>query len=226
MARETTRRAVAAAKRDGANESAALWLASGAYREAMFSNAAEARDLTRAALALSPGRDVRVAAALTLAELGDTAQAQKMADELNLELPLDTVIQSYWLPSIRAAMALHRGNAKLAVTLLDTAMPYELGIGNFGVMTPIYLRGTAYLKAGQGIEAAAQFQKILGHRGLGGNAPVMTLARLQLARAQALSGDKPAARRSYQDFLSLWKDADPDLSLLKLAQAENERLKD
>ncbi len=226
QAREATQRAVAAAKRNGAIESAALWLASGAYREALFGNAAEARQMANEALALSPGRDVRIAAALTLAELGDAAQAQKIAEQLNVELPLDTIIQSYWLPSIRATLSLHRGDAKQAIALLDAATPYELGIENVSVMVPVYVRGMVYLKAGQGEHAAAQFKKMLGHRGLGQNAPIEALAQLQLARAQALRGDKPAARRSYQDFLSLWKQADPDLSLLKLAQAENERLKD
>ena len=178
------------------------------------------------ALALSPGRDVRIAAALTLAELGEAAQAQKIAEQLNVELPLDTIIQSYWLPSIRATLALHRGDAKQAIALLDAATPYELGIENVSVMVPVYVRGMAYLKAGHGEDAAAQFKKMLGHRGLGQNAPIEAMAQLQLARAHAMSGDKPAARRSYQDFLSLWKQADPDLSLLKLAQTENQKLKD
>ncbi len=226
QARQATQRAVAAAKRDGANESAALWLANGAYREALFGNTAEARQLANEALSVSPGRDVRIAAALTLAELGQAAQAQKIANQLNAELPLDTIIQSYWLPSIRAMLALHRGNAKQAIALLDAAVPYELGIENVSVMVPVYVRGMIYLKAGQGEEAAAQFERMLGHRGLGQNAPIEALAQLQLARAQAMSGEKPAARHSYQDFLSLWKQADPDLSLLKLAHAENERLKD
>jgi tetratricopeptide (TPR) repeat protein len=226
QAQEATRRAVAAAKRNGANESAALWLASGANREARIGNPAEARKMALEALELSPGRDVRLAVALTLAELGDAAQAQKIAEQLNTELPLDTIIQNYWLPSIRATLALHHGDAKQAVTLLDAATPYEMGDENFRVMVPIYIRGMAYLKAGQGTEAAVQFQKMLGHRGLGLNAPVMTLARLQLARAQAMSGDKAAARRSYQDFLSTWKQADAGLPLLAEAQAEYQKLKD
>ena len=226
QARDGTRRAVGAAKRDGANESAALWLASGAYREALLGNTSEARQLANEALALSPGRDVRIAAALSLAEIGESAQAQKIVDQLNAESPLDTIIQSYWLPSIRATLALHRGDAKPAITLLDAASPYELGIENIGSMVPIYIRGVAYLKAGQGPEAAAQFKNMLGHRGLGLNAMVMALAQLQLARAQAMSADKTSARKSYQDFLSLWKRADADLPLLKQAQAEYQRLKD
>ena len=225
-AREATRRAMGAAKREGADESAALWLAAGAYREALFGNASEARRLADEALALFPGRDVRVGVALTLATVGDAAQAQKIAEQLNAESPLDTIIQNYWLPSIRATLALHHGDAKQAVTLLDAATPYELGTVNTSVMVPIYVRGMAYLKAGQGAEAAAQFENMLKHRGLGQNSPVMALARLQLARAQAMSGDKPAARRSYQDFLSLWKQADTNLPLLADARAEYQKLKD
>jgi len=225
-ARENTNRAVAAAKRDGATESAALWLAYAANREAKLGNPAEARRMAAEALALSPGRDVRIAVAMTLAELGDAAQAQKMADQLNTESPLDTMIQNYWLPTIRATMALHRGDAKQAATLLEVTAPYELGSVSFSAMSPIYVRGLANLKAGQGDLAATQFKKMLGHRGLAQNALVEALAQLQLARAQAMSGDKAAARKSYQDFLSMWKQADPDLPLLKQAQAEYQKLKD
>jgi len=226
QARQATRRAVAAAKGDGANESAALQLANGALREALFGNTAEARQLAGEALALSPGRDVCIGAALALALVGDVAQAQKIADQLNDESPLNTIFQSYWLPSIRATLAMRRVDAKQAITLLEAAAPYELGIENVSVMVPIYLRGMAYLKAGQYDEATAQLKKLLGHRGLAQNAPIAVLAQLQLARAQAASGDKASARRSYQDLLSLWKQADADLPLLKQAQAEYEKLKD
>jgi tetratricopeptide (TPR) repeat protein len=225
-AREAMRRAVAAAKRDDASENAALSLANGAVREALFGNTVEARQLTSEALALSPGRDVRIAAALTLALLGDVAQAQKLADLLNEDFPVNTLIQTYWLPSIRAALAVHRGDARQAITLLEATIPYELGIENVSVMVPIYLRGMAYQKAGQGDEAVAQFRKMLGHRGLALNAPIASLAQLQLARSQALAGDKAAARRSYQDFLSMWRGADSDLALLHLAQGEYEKIKD
>jgi len=122
-ARETTRQAVAAAKRDSASESAALWLGNSAYREALFGNATEARRQAREALALLPGRDVRIATALTLAELGDAAQAQKIADQLNTESPSDTLVQSYWLPTIRATVALRNGDAKRAIALLEPATP-------------------------------------------------------------------------------------------------------
>jgi ATP/maltotriose-dependent transcriptional regulator MalT len=225
-AREAMRRAVAAAKRDDAPESAALFLANGAVREALLGNTVEARQLASEALALSPGRDVRIAAALTLALLGDVAPAQKLADQLNEDFPVNTLIQSYWLPSIRATLAVHRGDAKQAVTLLETAIPYELGIENVSVMVPIYIRGMAYQKAGQGNEAAAQFQKMLSHRGLAVNSPIAALAQLQLARSQALAGDNAAARHAYQDFLSLWRGADSDLALLHLAQGEYDKIKD
>ena len=226
QARQETQGAVAAAKRDGALESAALWLASGAYREALLGNAAEAQALAKEALAMARSREVRIASALTLAELGQTARAQKLAEQLNTEFPLDTLIQNYWLPSIRATLLLHQGDAKRGIGLLDAAAPYELGVADVGSMVPIYVRGMLYLKVGQGEQAAAQFKKMLGHRGLGGNATAEALAQLQLARAQAMSGDKGNAQQSYQTFLSLWKQADSDLPLLKLAQAENARLKD
>src|SRR5271165_4187401 len=226
QAREDTRRAVAAAKGDGANESAALLLANGAVREALFGNTTEARQLAGEALTLSPGREVRIGVALALAMVGDAAQAQKIADQLNDESPLSTIIQSYWLPSIRATLAMRRGDARQAITLLEAAAPYELGIENVSVMVPIYLRGMAYLKAGQNDDATAEFKKMLGHRGLAQNAPIAAMAQLQLARAQAIGGDKASARRSYQDLLSLWKQADADLPQLKQAQAEYEKLKD
>lgn len=225
-AREMSQRAVAAAKRNGATDSAAASLAFAATREAQFGNNGEAKDLANQAIALSPGRDARVAIALALAQVGETAQAQRMVDQLNSEFPLDTIIQNYWLPTIRATMVLSHGNAQQAITLLEVATPYEMGMQAFSIMQPIYVRGLAYLKAGQGQEAAAQFKKMLGHRGLAVNAAVQALAQLQLARAEAMSGDKPAARRSYQDFLSLWKQADPDLLPLKQAQAEYQKLKD
>ncbi len=224
--RETSQRAVAAAKRDGAPENAVSSLAFAAAREGLLGNTAEARKMADEAMTLSPGRDARIAVAMTLAQLGDIAQAQRIADQLNAEFPLDTIIQKYWLPTIRATIALGRGNAPQAITLLEVTAPYEFGIQNFSSMLPIYVRGLAYLKAGQGNEAAAEFKKMLGHRGLAFNAPVGALAQLHLARAQAMNGDKSAARRSYQDFLALWKQADPDLLPFKQAQAEYLKLKD
>jgi eukaryotic-like serine/threonine-protein kinase len=225
QARAATQRAAAAAQRDGSPEGAATWLANGAYREALFGNAAEARKLIAQALAVSPGRDVQIAAALTFAEIGDSVQAQKIADKLAAEAPLDTVVQSYWLPSIRATIALRKGDPDRAVTLLDVTTQYEFGLQNIGSMVPIYVRGMAYLKAGKGPEAVAQFKKVLAHRGVAQSSPITSLAQLQLARALAMTGDKAAARVAYQDLFSFWKQADPDLSLLQQAQSEYEHLK-
>jgi len=226
QSRETSQRAIAAARRDGAPENAVSSLAFAAAREALLSNAAGARKMTDEVMTLSPGRDARIAVAMTLAQLGDIAQAQRIVDQLNAEFPLDTITQNYWLPTIRATIALSRGNAQQAITLLQATAPYEFGIQNFSSMLPIYVRGLAYLKLGQGSQAATEFKKMLAHHGLVFNAPVGALAQLQLARAQAMSGDKSAARRSYQDFLALWKQADPDLLPFRQAQAEYSKLKD
>jgi serine/threonine protein kinase/Tfp pilus assembly protein PilF len=222
--RETTKLALAAARRDGASENVASLLAYSAAREGLFGNSAEARRVIRQAMALSPGRDARIAVAMTLAQVGDLKEAQQMADRLNTEFPSDTIIQYYWVPAIRATIALHRGNTREAIALLDACTPYEFGMQSFGAMVPIYVRGLAHLDAGHGNEAAAEFEKMLGKRGLAFNAPMEALAQLQLARAQVMRGDKSAARRSYQDLLSLWKQADPDLLPLKQAQAEYKQL--
>ena len=225
QARAQTQKAAAVAQHDGSPEAAATWVANGAYREALFGNTSEARVLIAQALSVSPGRDVQIAAAMTFAEIGDAVQAQKIADKLAVDAPLDTIVQSYWLPSIHAAMAVHKGDADRAVALLEMATPYELGLENIGSMVPIYVRGRAFLKAGKGPEAAAEFKKIASHRGVAQSSPVIALAQLQLARALAMSGVKAGARIAYQDLLLLWKQADPDLGLLKQAQAEYDHLK-
>ena len=225
QARATSEQAAAAARRDGSSEGAAVWLASAAYREAQFGNPAQGRRLIAEAMAISPGRDVQIAAAMTYAEIGDAAQAQKFADKLGADAPLDTIVQNYWLPSIRATMAIQRGDPAKAITLLEVTTPYEFGLQNFGFMVPIYLRGVAQLKAGNAAQAAAEFQKIRAHPGIAGTSPIITLSLLQLARAQALAGDNAAARRSYQDLLALWQQADADLGLRQQAQSEYDHLK-
>jgi tetratricopeptide (TPR) repeat protein len=225
-ARETTRQAVASAKREGAGESAALWLANSAYREALFGNFPQARGLAAEALALAPGRDVRIAAALTLAETGDSLRARAIVNQLSAESPVDTIMQNYWLPTIRAVMALDSGGASQAIQMLETASPYELGAQNISSMVPIYVRGRAYLKAGRAEQAKAQFTRMLAYRGLAQNAPIEALAQLQLARAQAAGGDHAAARQSYQDLFSLWAQADSDFLPLKQARAEYAHLKE
>jgi len=165
-------------------------------------------------------------AALALARAGDTAQAQKLAERLSKDLPQDTIVQGYWLPSIRAAIELNARDAAKAVEILQTAVPFELGKGDpFLVpMYPVHLRGQSYLLAHQGKEAAAEFQKMIDHRGIVVNFPLGALTHLGLARAYALQGDPDKARAAYQDFLTLWKNADPDIPILKQAKEEYAKL--
>jgi eukaryotic-like serine/threonine-protein kinase len=224
-AREYSQRAVQSADRADAKETAAWWQANAALREAEFGNPSPARQNALAALALAPGRDVRSLAALALARAGVTAQAQKLAERLSRDFPQDTIVQGYWLPSIRAAIELARDAAK-AVEILQTGVPFELGKGDpFLVpMYPVHLRGQGYLLAHKGKEAAAEFQKMIDHRGVVVNCPLGALAHLGLARAYALQGDTAKARAAYQDFLTLWKDADPDIPILKEAKAEYAKL--
>ena len=198
----------------------------------------------KAALKLAPNRVVRAMAALALARAGDTAGAEKLAAELDKTFPLDTLVQRYWLPTIRAAVALERQDPKRAIELLKAASTVELGeITQFTIfLCPAYLRGEAYLMLHDGHRAAGEFQKFIDHRGLVMNFPWGALARLGLARAYALEAGAGAglvghpqgaplqpdarakARAAYQDFLTIWKDADPDIPILKQAKAEYARL--
>ena len=223
-AREFGRQAVALLRRGGANELAAGFTGFAAVTEAEFGNARQAREQTAAALAIARSRDVMTIAALVLARAGDLGQAQGLADELAESFPKDTLLHARGLPIIRAAIELQRDNPAEAIELLQSAAPYELGGG--GGLAAIYVRGQAYLSAGRGAEAAAEFQKILDHRGVDPLSILSPLARLGLARAHAQAGETPQARRAYQDFLALWKDADPDIPILKEAQAEYAKLQE
>ncbi len=226
-AREFSQRAVESARRADAKETAALWQAHAALHEAEFGNVSSVRQQAMAALALVPGKDVRNLTALALARAGDTAQAQKLADSLNKDFPQDTIVQGYWLPSIRAAMEVNAKNAARALELLKSAEPYELGQCepiNIGMMYPVYVRGQAYLLGRQGKEAAAEFQKLIDHPGLVLNFPLGALARLGRARSYALQGDSAKARTAYLEFLNFWKDADPNVPILKQAKSEYAKL--
>jgi len=227
-ARDFSRRAVDSAVRADSRETAALWQVNAALREAEFGNAAAARQGVTAALALAPGRDVKMLAALTPARFGDTARAKTMMEELEKSNPSNTVFKLYWLPALKAAIELNEGNSAQALVLLEAAAPYESGGPppfQLGTMYPAYLRGQAYLSAHNGTAAAAEFQKFLDHRGIVLNFPLGALAHLGLARAYALSGDTTKARTAYQDFFALWKDADSDIPILKEAKADYEKLK-
>jgi eukaryotic-like serine/threonine-protein kinase len=227
-AREFSRRAVESAQKNDAKETAALWQAYAALHEAEFGNAGEASKQAKAALSLAPGRDVRVLAGMALARAGKTPEATKLADSLNQEFPLDTVVQSHVLPTIRAMLALNQGQGEQALRVLAVTSGYEFAVPQAFVNTqpplyPIYVRGQAYLKAGQGQLAVVEFQKMIALRWM--SYPLGALARLQLGRAYALSGDKAKAQGAYQDFLALWKDADPDVPILKEAKSEYAKLR-
>ncbi len=226
-ARDFSRRAVDAAVRNDSKETAALWQVNAALREAEFGNAAAAKQGVGAALALAPGRDVKMFAALTLARVGETARAKGFVEELERTYPSHTVLKVYWLPAINAALELNANNPTQATVLLEAAAPYELGAPpqlQVGTLYPAYIRGQAQLMAHNGSAAAAEFQKLVDHRGVVLNFVTGALAHLQLARAYALSGDTAKSRTAYQDFLRLWKDADPDIPILKEAKAEYAKL--
>jgi tetratricopeptide (TPR) repeat protein len=228
-ARELSRRASESARRAGEKETAAGREMNAALREAEFGNAAEARSRIDAALALDSTQDTEILAALALARAGDSERAQKMADELEKQNPANTTINGYWLPTIRAAIELNRQNPSKAAEMLQQAASYELGepdpapeVGGF--LYPVYVRGQAYLALGKGSAAIAEFRKFLDHRGVASNCPLGALANLGLARAYALQGDTAKAKAAYEDFLALWKEADPDIPILKQAKAEYAKL--
>jgi serine/threonine protein kinase/tetratricopeptide (TPR) repeat protein len=229
-ARELTHRAVDSATRTDNKEAAALWQANGAWREAVFGNLTGARQEANAAIGLAPRScDVQAVVALVLARTGDKTQAQSLVQELGQRYPLDSQVQQYWLPTIQAQVALTDKNFAGALELLHSpASPLELGlittVATNSCLYPVYLRGEAYVESYQSSTAVAEFEKIVEHRGIVQNCASGALARLQLARAYAMSGDSPKARSAYQEFLTLWKDADPDIPILKQAKAECAKL--
>jgi eukaryotic-like serine/threonine-protein kinase len=229
QARELTHRAVSSAVRANAKESAALDELDGAWREGVFGNMENAHRETVAALALAPqSREVQVMAGLVFAFSGDSQRAQVVAQDVGKSSPLNTLVQSYWLPAIHAQIALAGRDAPSAIEQLRAAGPAEFGLptgdATNSCLYPVYVRGQAFLAAGRGSDAAPEFQKILDHRGMVWNCATGALARLQLARAYTISGDTAKAKGAYQDFLALWKDADPDIPVLKEAKAEYAKL--
>jgi tetratricopeptide (TPR) repeat protein len=238
-ARELTKRSVDSAIHADSKETGAVWHENAALREAAFGNATEAKQAAADGLKLAPtSQSVGVEAALAYAMAGDTARAESMAQDLNKRFPVDTQMQSLWLPAIRAQVALDRKNPAASIESLQAAVPIELAqiqfVNNISCLYPTYIRGEAYLSAGQGKPAAAEFQKILDHSGIVWNCWTGSLAHLGLARAYATESkssqgaDADAARTralaAYKDFLALWKDADPDIPILKQAKAEYAKL--
>jgi serine/threonine protein kinase/predicted Zn-dependent protease len=226
-ARELWRRAIDSAQRADSKDRAAGYQALSALLEAVVGNMALAKRQAQAALVLSSDRDVQAIAAVALGLAGDVSSATRSADQLAKLFPQDTAVQSVYVPMMRAAASLSNAQGAKALEELAPVVPYELGISQSFVglsLYPVYLQGQAYLLTKQGAAAAAEFQKILDHWGIAPNDPVHAFARLALARAYALSGDSAKARSAYQDFLALWKDADPDIPILKQAKAEYAKL--
>jgi len=228
-ARDLTRKAVANSSRFyGERDPAALWRANAAIREALFGNSDAARRNAATANKIAQvSRDTGSRAALAYAMAGDVSHAQSIAGDLARRFPLDTIAQFVWLPTIRAQIETVRGNPDRSIELMRDAVPYDLGTlsdNGFGCLLPVYVRGQAYLSARQGLPAIAEFQKILGHRGLVWNCPTYPLAQLGLARSFALLGDKAKSRTAYQDFLYLWKDGDRGIPILKQAKSEYAKL--
>jgi eukaryotic-like serine/threonine-protein kinase len=237
-ARELTKRSVESAIRADSKETGAIWLENSALRESAFGNLANASHAAAEGLKRVPSSlGVQVEAALAYAMVGNAARAESLAQELNKRYPLDTQVQSLWLPAIHAQLALDKNNPALALNSLQAASNIELAAIRFqsiSCLYPTYIRGNAYLAAGQGKEAAHEFQKILDHSGIVWNCWTGALAHLGVARANALQSrtsqgaDADAARvralAAYKDFLTLWKDADPDIPILKQARAEHAKL--
>jgi eukaryotic-like serine/threonine-protein kinase len=238
-AREVTRRSVDSAIRADSKESGAIWLENAAMREAAFGNLTQAKQQAEEGLKLySTSPSVQVEAALAFAMAGNVARAESLTEDLSKRYPRDTQMQSLWLPAIHAQLALDRKDPGEAISDLEAASAIELGqiafFLNLSCLYPTYIRGEAYLGAGQGKEAATEFQKILDHSGIVWNCWTGALAHVGVARANALQArtsqgaDADAARvralAAYKDFLSLWKDADPEIPILKVAKAEYARL--
>ena len=229
-ARRTSAIGAAIAKQSRRLERAALFETATAVWEALYGNAAAARQKVATALSLGRGRDVDYAAAFALAVAGDVSQARALADGLARDYPEDTSVQFIYLPALRALFALDARDPAGAIQLLQTASRFDLAQGGigfnayFGKLYPIYVRGLAYLAALKPVEAAAEFQRIVDHRSIVLVDPIDAFARLQLARALALSGDTVKAKSAYNDLLTLWKNADPEIPVLKEARAEYAQL--
>jgi serine/threonine protein kinase/tetratricopeptide (TPR) repeat protein len=238
-ARELTQRALASAIRADSKENGAIWQANAALEQAAYGNPTEARQSAAEALKLAPASlGAEAEAALAFAMAGDTARAESLAQDLGKRFPLDTQMQSLWLPAIQAQLALDKKNPAAALTALPAAAPIELAaiqfLNNVSCLYPVYIQGEASLAAGEGDAAAAEFQKIIDHSGIVWNCWTGALAHLGVARANALQSktsqgaDADLARSralaAYRDFLTLWKDADSDIPILKEAKAEYAKL--
>jgi eukaryotic-like serine/threonine-protein kinase len=223
-ARAFSREAVASAERAQLKEPAAGYETVAAVREALFGNGAESRQRVTSALGLSTGQSVLYGAALASALAGDSRRALPLSDDLAKHFPDDTIVQFNYLPTLRAQLALARKDAPNAIDTLQVAAPYELGSIGDQSLYPVYVRGLAYLATHRGSEAAFEFQKVVTHRGIVVNSVIGALAHLQIGRAYSMQGDTVRAKAAYQDFLTLWKDADPEIPIFIAAKAEYAKL--
>ena len=221
-ARRLTAQAVESARRAGEKETAAGYEVTAAQREALFGNPVEARRLAQAALALASDRDTKYGAAAALALAGSFPQASALAAQLDRDFPDDTFVQDLYLPVIRALVALGRKDPASALRALDVAAPYDGGVA--GGLVPVYVRGLAFLAAGDGPHAQQQFDRVIAWPGVVLDSPIGALARLDRARALALEGQSSQAKAAYQDFLARWKNADPTLPILQTARTESAKL--
>jgi eukaryotic-like serine/threonine-protein kinase len=228
-ATDLTDRAIKSARKIGDKETAANCSIVSALRKIEIGNGSQSEPDVRSALALAPTRNVKVQAALAWARSGKIEPARTLLNELKRNYPTNTLVQSYWGPAIQASIELHRGNGGAALADLEISAPYDLSqappLGDDIFMYPTYLRGEAYLTLKDGADAATQFSKVLAHPGTAINCILYPLSRLQLARAMIITGDQAAARREYEQFLSDWKGADPEIPVLKQAKSEYESLR-
>jgi predicted Zn-dependent protease len=229
-ARWLSDRAVAQAEQAGQVERASLWEAGAAVREALFGYRAAAIDRASKALRMPHDREVQYGAALALALSHEASRAEALVDDLQRRYPEDSSVRFSYVPSVRAVLAMDRQQPDRALEALQIAVPHEFGVppssvsGLFGALYPIYFRGEAYLAARRGTEAAAEFRKIVDHPAITPADPIGAISRLQLARALRATGDVAAAKAAYEAFLTLWREADPDVPLLKAARREATRL--
>ncbi len=223
-------RAVDLSEQGGQTERAATFQAGRAIWEGFFGNAAVAKTSAQAAVKTSDDKEAQYGAAFALSLAGDSERAKALADDLEKRFPADTSVRFSYVPSVRALAAVQNGQPEQAIELLQTTVPYELGTqrswihGNFGALYPVYVRGLAYMALHKGTEATAEFQTILDHPGITISDPVSASARLQLARAYAMQGDSAKAREYYEQFFTLWKDADQDIPIYQQAKAEYAKL--
>jgi tetratricopeptide (TPR) repeat protein len=224
-ARDLSRQAEAAAERDGVNEVALKYQAWAAWREAEVGNLDRARQWLPSAATPADSRFLRSVVAVALAKVGHHEAAEKLADEIGRKYPLNTAVQTEVRPLVRSMIELQKGNAANAIETLQPALATDSAFSDLNTMEPSYVRGLAYLKLGDGEKAAAQFQNMLDHPGLVGNFVIGALAHLQLARTYEMMGKHEEALTKYQDFLALWKDADPDIPIYRQAKAEYAKLK-